>query len=251
MTSQEPEPHINPETLVARIIAELQANPDAQRLLLRALLTNEFLGMPARLDRIEQDIIEIKADVAQLKVDVAELKVDVAQLKVDVAELKVDVAELKVDVVDIRTRLGHLEGDSLEGRVHRSVRPLLSQRLGLRRPQLMQSAYQDSSSELLDSVDDSLDDGRISERQLVRIGSTDAILRARRPGSSQNVWVAVEVSNKVGNEDISRARESADALATVFHQETLAVVVGYSIDPPDQQRANDADVLYLEISRPS
>ena len=78
MTSQEPEPHINPETLVARIIAELQANPDAQRLLLRALLTNEFLGMPARLDRIEQDIIEIKADVAQLKVDVAELKVDVA-----------------------------------------------------------------------------------------------------------------------------------------------------------------------------
>ena len=174
-----------------------------------------------------------------------------AELKVDVAELKVDVAELKVDVVDIRTRLGHLEGDSLEGRVHRSVRPLLSQRLGLRRPQLMQSAYQDSSSELLDSVDDSLDDGRISERQLVRIGSTDAILRARRPGSSQNVWVAVEVSNKVGNEDISRARESADALATVFHQETLAVVVGYSIDPPDQQRANDADVLYLEISRPS
>ncbi len=223
MTSQEPEPHINPETLVARIIAELQANPDAQRLLLRALLTNEFLGMPARLDRIEQDIIEIKADVA----------------------------ELKVDVGNIRTRLGHLEGDSLEGRVHRSVRPLLIQRLGLRRPQLMQSAFQDPSSDLLDSVDDSLDDGRINERQLVRIGSTDAILRARRPGSNQNVWVAVEVSNKVGNEDITRARETADALATVFQQETLAVVVGYSIDPPDQQRANDADVVYLEISRPS
>jgi hypothetical protein len=251
MTAHEPEPQLDPETLVARIIAELQANPDAQRLLLRALLTNEFLGMPARLDRIEQDIVEIKGDVSQLKLDVSQLKVDVSQLKLDVSQLKVDVSQLKVDVVDIRTRLGHLEGDSLEGRVHRSVRPLLSQRLGLRRPQLMQSAYQDSSSELLDSVDDSLDDGRISERQLVRIGSTDAILRARRPGSSQNVWVAVEVSNKVGNEDISRARESADALATVFHQETLAVVVGYSIDPPDQQRANDADVLYLEISRPS
>ena len=46
---------LDPESLVARIIAELQANPEAQRLLLRALLTNEFLGMPARLDRIEQD----------------------------------------------------------------------------------------------------------------------------------------------------------------------------------------------------
>ena len=35
---------LDPESLVARIIAELQPNPAAQRLLLRALLTNEFLG---------------------------------------------------------------------------------------------------------------------------------------------------------------------------------------------------------------
>ena len=66
----------DPESLVARIIAELRANPDAQRLLLQALLTNEFLGMPARLDHIEKDVAEIKADVAELKTDMAELKTD-------------------------------------------------------------------------------------------------------------------------------------------------------------------------------
>ena len=38
---------LDAESLVARMIAELQANPEAQRLMLRALLTNEFLGMPA------------------------------------------------------------------------------------------------------------------------------------------------------------------------------------------------------------
>ena len=53
----------DPESLVARIIAELRANPDAQRLLLQALLTNEFLGMPARLDRIEKDVAELKIRV--------------------------------------------------------------------------------------------------------------------------------------------------------------------------------------------
>lgn len=66
MTGQLSE-QLDPESLVARIIAELRANPDAQRLLLQALLTNEFLGMPARLDRIEKDVAEIKADVAGLK----------------------------------------------------------------------------------------------------------------------------------------------------------------------------------------
>ena len=46
------EPRLDPQSLVARIIVELQTNPEAQQLLLRALLTNEFLGMPARLDAI-------------------------------------------------------------------------------------------------------------------------------------------------------------------------------------------------------
>ena len=57
---------LDPESLVARIIAELQANPAAQQLLLRAMLTNEFLGMPARLDAVERDLAEITGRVTAL-----------------------------------------------------------------------------------------------------------------------------------------------------------------------------------------
>ena len=81
-------PPLDPESLVARIIAELQATPGAQTLLLRAMLTNEFRGMPLRLERIEADIAELKADVRELKGDVRELKTDVRELKTDVHELK-------------------------------------------------------------------------------------------------------------------------------------------------------------------
>ena len=49
MAVEQQNDHIDPESLVARIVEELRANPAAQRLLLRTLLTNEFLGMPARL----------------------------------------------------------------------------------------------------------------------------------------------------------------------------------------------------------
>ena len=58
------EKQLDPNSLVARIIAELRANPDAQRLLLQAILTDEFLGRPVRLDRIEKDVAQLKADVA-------------------------------------------------------------------------------------------------------------------------------------------------------------------------------------------
>ena len=55
MANEQPTTQRDPQSLVARIISELQASPEAQRLLLRALLTNEFLGMPARLDHIEKE----------------------------------------------------------------------------------------------------------------------------------------------------------------------------------------------------
>jgi len=54
----------DPESLVARIIEELRESPRAQTLLLRALLTNEFLGKPARLDGLEGDIARMRIEIA-------------------------------------------------------------------------------------------------------------------------------------------------------------------------------------------
>lgn len=62
MANEQPITQRDPQSLVARIITELEANPEAQRLLSRALLTKEFLGMPARLDHIEKDVAELKTD---------------------------------------------------------------------------------------------------------------------------------------------------------------------------------------------
>ena len=226
--------HLDPKSLVARIIAELQANPDAQRLLLRALLTNEFLGMPARLDRIEKDIAELKADVSQLKADVSQLKADVSQLKTDVSGLKTDVAQLK--------------GNDLENRLHRRLRALASHALGLRRPRVVQSPLQEPKEDFADRVEEAVADRRITAAQETRIEATDFIMHAQRRSDGAAVWVAVEASNRVHARDIQRARASAEALKAALAADALAVVVGYGIDPRDAQRAEAADVRYLEVS---
>ena len=207
-------PRIDPESIVARIIAELQANPDAQVLLLRALLTNEFLGVPLRLQRVEADIAGLKADVAVLKSDVATLKSDVATLK----------------------------GDSLEVKLHRRIRPLLSRELGLRKARMMQSPVQDTSPELYEPVEAALDAGILDDAQETRLSVTDLILRARRKADQAPVWVAVEVSNRVERHDVERARRSADALSMVFEVDTVAAVAGYRVDAADRARADSAGV---------
>ena len=203
---------LDSESLVARIIAELQANPNAQTLLLRALLTNEFLGMPIRLTRIEADVAELKARVNSLETDLAILK-----------------------------------GDMLEVKLHRRIRPLISQRLGLRRAQVLQSPVQDTHPELFQPVEEAFDAGVIDDGQETRINATDLIVRAQRKANRTPVWVAVEVSNAISQRDLERARQAADALNAVFLQDALAVVIGYRIQPQDQQRWDEAGVHTLLV----
>ena len=212
MVTEQPSEQLHPESLVARIIAELQTNPEAQRLLLRALLTNEFLGMPARLDRIETDIAELKADVAQLKTDV-----------------------------------GSLKGSDLEMRMHRRIRPLVSQRLQLRRARIVQSALHQAKPEFEEPIAHAADAGRISSEQEYRIVATDIILHAQRSRERTPIWVVVEVANRIDAEDIRRSRESADTLAAVFGEEAVALVAGHRIDAADRDRAATAEVRCLEF----
>ena len=217
---------LDPESLVARIIEELRANPDAQRLLLRTLLTNEFLGMPARLQNVERDITELKADVSQLKADVAELKTTTGNLVNDV---------------------GYLKGSDLEMRVHRRIRPLLSQHLGLRRARIVQSALHQAPDDFEARVAQAADEERITGEQEHRILATDIILQARSRDRGP-VWIAVEVANRINGADISRSRQSADTLAAVFGDDALPVIVGQRIDPADRQRAEGAGVRYIPLS---
>lgn len=209
------EKHLDPTSLVARIIAELQANPDAQRLLLRAILTDEFLGMPVRLNRIEKDIAALKADVVELKADVA-----------------------------------YLKGSDLEHRLQRKIRPLISQALTLRRAVIVHSPVVDTKREFIERVEDALESGLITDEQDARIEATDFILHAQRRVDRMSVWVAVEASSKVHAYDIERARATADVLRSVFDADAIPVVAGYEIDVPDAERAKAQGVRYLQVSPP-
>ena len=226
-------PEMTPESLTARIIAELQEYPEARALLLRALLTDEFLAMPARLMRVEEDVAVLVEDVSVLKEDVAVLKTDVAVLKTDVAVLKTDVGELK--------------GFMLEVRAVQQIQSIVTQRLGLRRPATVHSVISPMSGENLEVLQDAEEIGKIRAHGDTEVLQSDLLVRAQRRSDRQPVWVAVEVSYTIDQHDITRAQERSEMLRDVYSEASYGVVAGKAIRPEERDKADSKGVLVVML----
>ena len=206
------------ESIVRRIIAELDANPGAREPLLRALLTEEFLLMPARLTRVEENVeslLEVPARLMRVEENVATLRG---------GKLETDFAHRATSIFN--RMFGFRGCRVLHGRV---------------------GSQTHIAGRFSDQILDACENGLITDRQLRRIYDTDVIARCRRSADSATVWVAVEVAARVDSADIDRAAQSAVALRQVFGEDALAVVAGERIDPPDRGRAAQAGVTLFQM----
>ncbi len=206
----------DPQSVVARIIAELEANPAARELLLRALLTEEFLQLPARVARIEEEILpRIEGDIKVMKDDI-----------------------------------GRIKGTELEASFAHRATSILNREFGFTRIRVMHGragAFLQYAGEFIERVADAMESRLIPDEQWQRVFDTDVILQCRRPGETQPTWVAVEVAARIDQDDINRVLRSVQALETLFGEAALPVVSGERIDPPDVARARQLGVTFIEL----
>ena len=223
---------LDPKSYVARVIAELEANPEARTLLLRALLTEEFLNMPTRLERVEKTQAEHGEILSSLVEGQRELAEGQRATDRRVSNLERDVSVLK--------------GDSLEWKLFKRIRPLVSQMMSLRRSRIMLSGIVEAKPEIEIPLMEAVENGVITASQEMRVLVTDFVMRAVRNKDGSQFWIAVEVSNNIAQNDIERVKESADALGAVFG-DAVGIVAGYRIHPSDQRRADDSGVRILLV----
>lgn len=188
------------------VIAAVDANPDLREPLLRALLTDEFLEVPVRLSRVEDDVKALKDDVGWLRGKAYE-----------------------TDVSRTATSLLNREFG------FRRARVVLGNVIAMPR----------YAEDFHETVAAAADDGIITDEQFQRIFATDVIVHCRRSLEAEPTWVAMEVTARVDADDIHRARRSAAALQTVFGEEALPVVVGERIDPQYATLAQESGVTCI------
>ena len=223
------------ESLVARIIQELEDQPQARMLLLQTLLTEEFLLLPSRMDRVEESI--------------SSLTVEVRALGEQVSSLANTVMFLSQRVDSLAVYVNALRGEAEERKVAFKVNSVISQPLGLTRTRVVLSIGEVPPRELLDPIEDAREEDRITDEQIRGILDTDLVFfaRRRRIGSAERepVWCAVEISTTVREDDVVRARQGAEALQKAVGIDTLAIVAGPSINDRAQYLIEREHVLYM------
>ena len=223
------------ETLVNRIIAELRADPAVQDMLLKALLTGEFLGIPVRLEGIEETLRSIQASIGAI-----ETRLDRLEAGQQRTENRLDRLETTVRRLD--DTVGDLSGKSYEASLATRLDSILSQRLGFRRPQTIRSIVDRMPPEISAQIEDAFEENLISDSQRERIIQTDFIIRAQRKSDRAWIWLAVEASVSIHRDDIDRALQSAHAFTAVFAEPAVPIAVGQRIDAPETQYAQSAAV---------
>ena len=142
-------------------------------------------------------------------------------------------------------RLDSLRGYALEDVMASRLRQRLGRLFDLKRVRVIWQARHlvqplRRSENFHDSLDTALDDGRISDSEYTRIEDTDMVVIALRNSDDSWVYIPVEASGAINDDDIDRARESAGILSNMYNEDAIPTVYGYTIEAPqiDLARAN-------------
>ena len=179
--------------------------------------------------------------------------------RLDNLEIRMDGVETRLG--DVEIRLGRVEettnalrGDVLEVRLTNKIPPLVSRHFDVRR---IYPVWSDGFlpanpriQEFQTSVEGATDDGKITDDDETRLKVTDLVVRSQRKSDGSTLWFAVEASGVIGEEDITRAKQSSDVLRKVYNQDAMPLVYGYHISDTDRDLANQLNVrVFLDPDR--
>ncbi len=237
-----------------REIIENQANMgETQRRMIES--QRQMIESQREMGETQRRMIETQREMGETQRRIIENQREMGETQHEIIENQ-RVSDSRLDslettVAGMKNDLDFIKGDHMEMRLQGKVQSLLFQRMSLRRVQIVRALYPAGSMQwFLEALYDAEEAGIITGRHYERVLDTDMILSGRRLGG-EDVYVAMEVANKLDRGDVDRALMSAEVLAlTLPGSEVLAAVYGREISDADKTRAENSGVtVILDESR--
>lgn len=239
MTTEATDHELTPDSLAERLISEIRADPRVRQLVLRALLTEEFLVMPARLEQLAGDFHEFREatderfrqvdrrfDRVEDRLGSVEDRLGGVEGRLESVEGRLDTMQgsingLRGDFNSLRGTLDNMRGNSYEERCSNNLRIILSEHF-VDLTVLDRAEFQDALLAARRS-------GRINRAELVDANHTDIVCQGRWAEDGQHTVGVVEASITMNQDDVDTARRRANILRRVLDGQIQAFVVSHVI----------------------
>ena len=111
-------------------------------------------------------------------------------------------------------------------------------------------APQGSAKEFYDKIEQALEDCVIDDDDNMWLRVTDLIIRSQRKTDRSTLWFTVEASGVINDDDVTRSKQSADAIRKIYGQDAIPIVYGYGIQEDQMRLAEELGVqVYLDPDR--
>ncbi len=206
-------------------------------------------GRTANLEEIaarsEQRLTKLEEIAASSNERLARLEEIAASTNERLTGLETNTRQMRVEIDRMQGQLGRLLGADAERRLQGHLDVVLSQRMRLRRAVTLKSIIASIDRGFAELLEDAEDQQIITPEQNIQVRLLDVILRATDRATAAPVYIAVEVSITLHQEDIDRAAERAAILEKATGIAAKAVVVSGRVHPPQEAQAAAAGVSII------
>ena len=237
------------------ILDVLEQNPEYREAMRRHILDEEIRRLPAEFRELRKTVDDLAQAVrdymettnerlGRVESDIAELKEGQAELKAGQAKLEAGQAKLEAGQARLEGRIGDVAGTAYERRIAKHCRNIVSRRLGIKRAKVLHSISVPDNEALDDLVYAASEVGSITDQQAYDLDLADIIVAGSGAPDQAN-YAVIEVSETIGDDDVDRARERAEILASAASEPVVAAVIGKAVSDANRQRADQSGVAVI------
>lgn len=225
-----------PESIARMLVNELRSAPQLRELVLRELLTEDFLRLP---EEIREYRYNIDRRLDALEQSQQQLTADVQRLTADVQRLTESVQRLTQGYQRLDGQVGNLRGHSYEQKCSEEIELVMVD-------QFADIALIDRSN-INNLLLQARRDGRLTRQQFDQGRVIDIIGRGTPIGEQSEVQAVVEVSVTINEQDIHNARRRAILLQNLTGVSARAFCVANTLWSDELD--DEADQLGVTLIR--
>ena len=179
-----------------------------------------FEEVDKRLEKLEKGQEEIKQKLEKHDKEIEEIKQILDRHEISIQELK---------------------GWQLEHKVFINICSYLGSYIGIRKCKIK------DKSELLEELDEYVEKGIITEEEENDVIELDLIVSGILKETKEEVYVAIEISYKIGNYDIERVIRRKEILEKVYKKKVIPLIIGKEISNKLKSKLKKLNVEFVLV----